>query len=269
MTTAFHPIMLCQPDSGKSCGACCGLYNWHDHSSPALAGLMEMQTQLFLALDDYTRLEQYRERRNKKITNAKLFDTIYNCEFLGFVDADHCRVGCMLHPEVTGRPELRNNCFYGAKICNEHFCPSFSCLTTPEQRAVVRATDDWYLYGLAITDIDFVKEFFRHVENRLGESIKEQRLEHPDIQAVLREFFQLKQKWPFTSGQRRLGKYYFSEAEYMIARIEYRKRWNVDPSRFDKILVSLESDFSSKQELQAAEDVIEGLVQKFLSRYEP
>jgi len=263
----FHPIDLCQPDAVKSCAACCGLYNWQDHSRAAITGIVSMQTDLFLALDAYDNFDAYRSRRARRIRNTKLFETIYNCEFVGFVDRERRRVGCLLHPSVTGRPALRNHCFYGTKICHEHFCPGYGCLTTPEQHAVVSAVQDWYLYGLVITDIDLVKEFFRHVENTLGESVKPARLANPDLRHSLLNFFTLKEHWQYKAAENRLGKYYFSASEYAIARIDYRDRWGVPESRFDKILVSLESEFSSYAQLRAAEDLLQEKITAFIRAY--
>jgi len=263
----FHPVDLCQPDDFKSCAACCGLYNWHDHSRAGLTEIITVQTDLFMALDSYDNLDMYRELRNSRINNTKLFETIYNCEFIGFIDPEKRRVGCLLHPSVTGNTELRNHCFYGSKICHEHFCPSYGCLTTTEQLAVVAAVDDWYLYGLVITDIDLVKEFFRHIENSLGESIKPARLSHAALKKALLAFFTFKEKWPFKASQNRLGKYYFSESEYAIARIEYRTRWGVPVSPWDKIMVSLESEFNSLEQLHNAEHMLQGKVDSFIRAY--
>ena len=263
----FHPVDLCQPDCQKSCAACCGLYNWQDHSRTALTEIVGMQTDLFLALESYDDLDAYRRLRNTRISNAKLFETIYNCEFIGFIDNERRRVGCLLHPSVTGDHTLRNHCFYGARICHEHFCPGYGCLTTAEQLAVVAAVQDWYLYGLVITDIDLVKEFFRHIENALGESIKPARLSQPELRCALLDFFSLKEAWPFKAAENRLGKYYFSASEYAIARIDYRARWGVPESRFDKILVSLESDFSCLAQVRAAESLLHAKITAFVKAY--
>jgi len=265
--TIYHPVDLCQPDGSKSCGACCGLYNWTDHSRRAIQTLLNVQTDLFHAQKDFSHLDKLRSIRDSAIHNKKLFETIYNCEFLGFVDAARKKVGCMLHPSVTGRPELRDHCFYGTKICNEHFCPSYSCLTTSEQRAVIHSVNDWYLYGLIITDIDLVKNYFEHVENSIGESIKINKFHNNALHAILSEFFKLKENWPFKSSDNRLGKYYFSKTEYNIARIEYEKRWGILPSRFNRILVSLESDFKTKRDLEEAERIIQQNMDCFIQAY--
>ncbi|MCX5900713.1 MAG: hypothetical protein NTX06_08275 [Proteobacteria bacterium] len=255
---SHHPIHLCQPDEGKSCGACCGLYNWKNHSRAAIEAILELQTELFSPFQNSENdFDRYRELRAPAIDNEKLFETIYNCEFIGFIDPERRRVGCMLHPMVTGGRDLRDHCFYGAEICSGHFCPGYSCFNTAQQRSVVQATGDWYLYGLTITDIDLVKEFFKHAENAIGESIKEKRL----------NFFKLKEHWPFKARENRLGKYYFSAAEYHVARIEYEKRWGLPPSRFDKILVSLESELATQDDVRSAERIIQGYIDRFIAAY--
>jgi len=129
------------------------------------------------------------------------------------------------------------------------------------------ALDDWYLYGLVITDIDLVKEFFKHVQNRLGESIRVECLENIKVRTVLQNFFRFKEFWKFSSAKNRLGKYYFSYSEYHIARIEYEKRWQIKPSHFDKILVSLSSEFTTQTDVGEAESLIEEVIERFVEAY--
>ena len=40
-------VHLCQPDPSKSCGACCGLYNYADSGREALAARLRNRTRLF------------------------------------------------------------------------------------------------------------------------------------------------------------------------------------------------------------------------------
>jgi hypothetical protein len=177
-------------------------------------------------------------------------------------------VGCLLHPAIHQGVDRRGESFYGAELCTGHFCPSFTHLTKVEQTAVLGALDDWYLYGLVITDIDLIKEFFKHVQNRLGESLRPDRLGDLGVSQALRDFFRLKESWKYASSKRRLGKYYFSHSEYQIARIEYGKNWKISPSNFDKILVSLSSEFGSKEDILEAESVIEEKMEKFVETYQ-
>ena len=259
---------LCQPDSSKSCGACCGLYNWEDHSRAALAPLLEKRRTLFFSLGRNPENFQNAYARGKIPPNPKLLETIYNCEFLGFLDGGEKRVGCLLHPSVNEGQDLRDHCFYGKEICAGHHCPSHAHLAPVERKSVLLALEDWYLYGLVITDIDLVKDFFHQVQSRLGDSVRQERMENFRVREALREFFALKESWKFVSHRNRLGKYYFSSSEYQVARIEYEKNWRIRPSKFDKILISLESDFQTREDIFEAEAIIERKIARFLKAYE-
>jgi hypothetical protein len=266
--STIYPVHLCQPDANKSCGACCGLFNYHDHSRATLQTLLKQRTEFFDLFGNEDQIEEYRKKANGIVAGPKLFEKIYNCEFLGFLDRGQRKVGCLLHPARNNGEDLRNHTFYGADLCAGHLCPSYTYLTVSEQKAVVTVVDDWYIYGLVITDIDFVKEFFQDAQARLGDSIHPAGLERDAVKNSLRDYFSLKETWPFLSTENRLGKYYFSHSEYRIARIEYEKKWKVKPSRFDKILVSLASEFSSVEDVQRAEDVIEEKIVAFLDAYQ-
>ena len=259
---------LCHPDPMKSCGACCGLYNWRDHSRKTLLPLLEKRTSLFFSCRRDPELFRRACAKEPLSANPKLLETIHNCDFLGFVDGESKRVGCLLHPSVHRGRDLRDHCFYGAEICAGHLCPSHAHLTGTEKKSVLAALEDWYLYGLVITDIDLVKEFFRHVQARLGDSVREDRLEEAGIRGALREYFSLKGSWRFASSENRLGKYFFSHAEYQLARIEYEKNWGLKPSRFDRILLSLSSEFRSREEVREAESIVEGKIAGFVRAYE-
>jgi hypothetical protein len=263
-----YPLHLCQPDDRKSCGACCGLYNWQDHSRQTLRELLGRRTSFFWESPQDGRLTEFRESVALLPPRAKLLEAIYNCEFLGFIDPDQRRVGCLLHPSLHGGEEMRVHSFYGPELCGGHFCPSYTYLSPVEQGMVIAAIDDWYLYGLVITDIDFVKGFADEVQSRLGDPLRVERLTFPGVRQALGEYFRLKESWRFASRQNRLGKYYFNYEEYRIAHIDYEKQWRMKPSRFNAILISLASEFQSRQEIEEAESIIEEKIEKFLEAYQ-
>ena len=262
-----HPH-LCQPDNQKSCGACCGLYNWDDHSRGALEPLLHKRTDLFRSQGPLTRsLDDYRIKVSGLYTGSKLFETIYNCEFLGFVERDRKRVGCLLHPVVNEGRDLREESFYGKELCAGHECPSHTYLTEKEKKAVIYGSDNWYIYGLVITDIDFVKEYFNIINNTLGETIDPERIKRPRLQEVVADYFKLKEDWEFKSEEKRFGKYYFSYAEYNIAKIDYQEILGINGSPFDKIFVSLGSEFQSTGDLRKAEEILQVNIDKFVHAY--
>ncbi|MCX5896263.1 MAG: hypothetical protein NTZ51_10590 [Proteobacteria bacterium] len=262
-----YPIHLCQPDASKSCGACCGLYNWEDHSRQTITSRLRRNTDLFLSPGIKPEPAQYRNLCHTLPVQHKLCETIHNCEFLGFLDGGQNRIGCLLHPAHHNGVDLRDRSFYGTEMCDGHFCPSYTYLTLTEQAATIEALDDWYLYGLVITDIDFVKEFFSIVQNRLGDSLSLEKIKIPEVKNALLKFYQLKESWKFSSATNRLGKYYFSHTEYNIARIDYEKSWNMKPSRFNKIFVSLASELKTKDDVQEAEFLIEENINTFINVY--
>jgi hypothetical protein len=165
-------IHLCQPDEKKSCAACCGIYNYTDNSRDSLEMRFLYRTRLFakvrgnmLSLQDYRVIIRHREN------TRRIYMTIYSCEFAGFLDEGFQRIGCMLHPELNKGMDMREKSFYGREICDGHFCPSYQKLESHEVRVILAVLDDWYLYGGVITDIDFIKTFFKIIQDRLGDSL--------------------------------------------------------------------------------------------------
>ncbi len=271
-------ISLCHPDEEKSCGACCGLYNCEDNSRETLTELMLKRREVYLKAGvggaksadtgsiatgsiDIVALK----RGLEEISSPKvLFDGIHNCPFVGFVDDSNKKVGCMIHPVNNGGVELRDISFYGAELCNGHECPSFQSLTSREKEAVSMIIDDWYLYGLVITDIDLVKEFFTIVANRIGEEINPEWILDPSVKAQAFNFFRLKETWQFAKRENRFGKYSFSKAEYNIEREVAKGRFNIPPSPYEKIFLSLASDFKTKREAIQADEIIDELLSGFI-----
>lgn len=262
-------IHLCQPDSCKSCAACCGIYNYVENTRPELANRFEYRGLLMakvrgggLSLDEYREIIRHRE------DGRRIYKTIYACEFAGFLDEGKKRVGCMLHPMVTGGCDLRVHSFYGREICDGHFCPSYQKLTNNEVTAVLAVVDDWYLYGSIVTDIDFVKTFFTIVQNILGEEIAPEAVKaSPILREILHRYFSLKITWPFRDVSRpRFGKYYFLGEEYDIDRINY-ERLGAPVPLYDPIFLSLSSSFGTKDELDRADTTIDNLIKGFCDEY--
>ncbi|MBN1573764.1 MAG: hypothetical protein JW984_11265 [Deltaproteobacteria bacterium] len=267
-------ISLCHPDEKKSCGACCGLYNWEDNSRETLTKLMGKRREAYLKAGggcgvgrEGVDLDIMARELDKIDTPRVLFDVIHNCPFVGFVDDGGNRVGCMIHPVNNGGVELRDVSFYGAELCSGHECPSYRVLTEREVRAVSAVIDDWYLYGLVITDIDLVKEFFTITANRIGEEIDPGRLDRPAVKEACLNFFRLKETWPFSNGRGRFGKYSFSEAEYRIEREVAKGGLNISQSPYFKIFLSLATDFKTEGEAKEADRIVDGILTDFIRAY--
>lgn len=267
MNEAQNPH-LCQPDQFKSCGACCGLYNYRDSRYEALSDRLRKRTALFRALPKTIEgFHLYEEILDKEEDKEKRYEVIYCCEYLGFIDEGEKRVGCLLHPAQNGGDDFRDISFYGRELCAGHFCTSYYYLSQNEKYAIVNVIDDWYLYGLVITDIDLVKDYFRLISDGVGETPAAKLFQEEPFKRLAREFFSLKINWPFRSPDvHRFGKYYFDGAQYMVNYIDYGK-FNRSPSPFNNIFLSLSSEFNSKEEIDRAEEMVRSQIDKFIRAY--
>lgn len=260
-------IHLCQPDDEKSCGACCGLYNYANSTRNGLIKRLERRTRLFRKMvgganDLITFSEMIKEMEDQ----TKLYEVIYCCEYLGFLDGGK-RVGCLLHPLQNGGVDLRDASFYGRELCDGHFCPSYHYLSREEKLSLINIIDDWYLYGLCVTDIDLVKEYFRIISEGVGEMPSADKFKKSLLKDIALRFFSFKISWPFRSPAiNRFGKYYFDGSQYMIKYIDYESLGCEKP-RFNRIFLSLTSEFQDIGELRKAEEIIQENVDEFIIRY--
>ena len=261
------PIHLCQPDTDKSCGACCGLYNYADSSREALTAKLRERTRLFHEMvGSPADLNRFSDRVKGREPSERLYEVIYCCEYLGFLDDDERRVGCLLHPLQNSGVDMRDVSFYGVELCDGHFCPSYHFISREEKQALIKIVDDWYLYGLCITDIDLVKEYFRFVGEGIYEAVRPERI-RGTLKAIALDFFSLKISWPFRSPDaNRFGKYYFDGSQYMISHIDY-DALGCARSRFDKIFLSLTSRFETLEELRRGEEIIQDKIEAFIACY--
>ncbi len=266
------PYHLCQPDEKKSCAACCGIYNFRRNertsvgerlrrNTTAVSGVLSGEDRVILAHRD-----RWREKDNGP---EKLFVTIFNCEFVGFLDAACRRVGCLLHPTQHHGRDLREHSFYGASLCDGHFCLSYYSLSSQEQRLVIETVEDWYLYGLTITDVDLVTGVYAVLSDMVGEAIDPLFVGRYDVLATtLRWFFSLKLHWPFRSTDYDgFGKYLFRGEEYREITIPYR-RLGRTPSRYHKLFLSYGSHFQRGEEIDRAEQALAQQSRVFTFLYE-
>lgn len=162
------PFHLCQPGGGASCGACCGLYNFRDHSRAALRRALDRRTDVLRDLPRDPAAWRAAARSLRRWDRDPLFPPVRLCPLLGFVDEARTQVGCLAHPAVNDGVDLRDCGAYDARTCQSFECPSFLWLNAPQARLVRAALPDWYLYGLVITDVEFVRGCVRLLEAELG-----------------------------------------------------------------------------------------------------
>jgi hypothetical protein len=141
---------------------------------------------------------------------------------------------------------------------------SYQKLTGEEKWSVILSLEDWYLYGICITDIDLVKSFFSLAAERIGAGPSLSVISRPAVRRALKDFLSLKVSWPYrTKDEGRFGKYCLAEDEYREARIPYEDI-GCRKSRYDAIFLSLASEFSSAEDLREAERRIERRIAAFV-----
>jgi len=260
--------VLCQPDAGKSCGACCGLYNYVDSSREALTRRLSARTKRFREMvKGPGDIPRYAEATFAAEDFRKRYEVIYCCEYLGFLDDAEKKVGCLVHPMQNNGVDMRTGSFYGQEVCAGHICPSHHFIPVSQQNILLKIIDDWYLYGLCLTDIDLVVTYFRLLADRLGQELKPDVFDQQALKNIALEYFHWKTTWPFRSSEaNRLGKYYFDGSQYMISHIDYEK-FGRDISPLNAIFLSLSSEFHQAEELAAAEKMVGSNIERFVSTY--
>lgn len=135
-------IILCQPDSLKSCCACCGLFNYRDISK----GTLEWR----LANSPYSIAENENIDTKPQKYHHDIRDiTSHICKYQGFINGN--RPGCTLHPKVRTTDE-RERSLYGSRICQEYLCPAHTIFSTFQKELLISSLKGWYEYCIAIID---------------------------------------------------------------------------------------------------------------------
>jgi hypothetical protein len=144
---------LCQTNQ-HSCGACCGIFNLQLVKQD-INTILEERTIDFKQSTNYNlrwTLSEFRKKREEIEKDIlRVDETTYVCPFLGFISEG--RIGCMVHPVLTGDPNSQNVSFYGASICQGYDCKnkenSNSKLLIPllEDEEI-----DYYTYSNIVSD---------------------------------------------------------------------------------------------------------------------
>jgi len=255
---------LCNPDDNKSCGACCGLYNFKDHSEEFINKLLIDRRREFNNFGN--NLSDYKKIREEKEKDYILSKTIYTCPFLSFIDNNTKKVGCLIHPKVIDK-DLRDVSFYGSKVCSEHKCTAYIYYTPVEIKAVTKFTHTWYVYGLVLHDIDFVRSFFNLIEDGISRKLKIKDLHYKQTRKLWEEYFLLKKNWPYMNKKSNiLDKYEFDNKLFKIRELNTFGLLEKN-SNIYKILRALESNFNNQRDFTNGASIISNIINKLIEIY--
>lgn len=256
-------LNLCRPDDQKSCAACCGLYNTPDATRPALLKNLETRTRLFRQTERSAEaLQRFETIIRESGAVSHVDDEIHVCEFTGFLDERFKIVGCMLHPSSPGNQgiDLRGLCHYGSMACKGFFCPAWDEPDRPHRRILLDTIDDWHLYGLVITDVDFVRSVFGLLEERLGKEIDRASLFSGPALQVFRQMLSWKNSWPFGQpSSLRRSRYYFKGS--------CPRGGNAYEAHCARLLDTIGFTFDIADEMDGSERLVRQTVEGFVSAY--
>lgn len=258
-------VYLCQISETISCGACCGLYNLSDASYGRMTAILEWRTRSFAEVPrrmddiwDFMKMVEARENQDRP------FPHFHHCPYLGLVGGRRSRVGCLLHPLGDGNNgvDLRGLSYYGGMACRTYFCPTYRHLS-PARKQVIRAVaEDWYGYGLVITEWKLLSALFDEIESRMGRQVTPNLVDSGSFRTSLQSVLRLKREWPYRIDPDRPASYFFEDGNYPKSPLDLAAA-GVAHSPFAAILEELESVFDSSAALREAEALLERVFAPF------
>lgn len=261
--TAPHPrVYLCQVSNTLSCGACCGLYNVADLSREALTAMLTARTAAFHQLprtaDD---IDAFAERQTGFDPVRRPFPDFHHCPFVGLIDGRR-RVGCLLHPLAEGNDgvDWRGLSYYGGMACATYFCPSTRRLHPARLSLLREAFDDWYDYGLLVTERRLLTAVFAEMAVRLGYRPGDA---DAGVRAaacgILRRLSALHRRWPYRPpGAPGPANYFFENGEYERPAVAWADP-GAAPPRYAVIFRELESVFETADDQRRAGEMIDDM----------
>lgn len=248
---------LCQVNGHVSCGACCGLYNVADASRTALVNMLASRTRIFeVTPRSVEAIFRFKEQIQRREQEQRPMPDFHHCPFLGFIGPERNTVGCLLHPQAAGNNgmDFRSLSYYGGMTCHIYFCPATRLVPQRYKQILRMVLDDWYLYGLVVTETKLIVALFAELETRLGRNLyAEDFMSRRSCRDSLKHLFLLRVSWPFRMpGNDRLANYFFND--HLYARQPLKPAANGHAiSRYRLILQELETDATSEEILREAD----------------
>ena len=267
--TDCKTVYLCQTGPDVSCGACCGLYNVADPSPESLEALLVRRSRWFTDVPrTMAGIDAFKARVEDAECQDRPFPEFHHCPYLGMIEDEGRRVGCLLHPLADGNNGIdwRGLSYYGGMACRAYFCPSVKQLSPRWLAALRQSMDHWHLHGLVVTERHLLTAFFEILENRLARPI------HTDdcpggsqAAALLRSFASLKLTWPFRRADAPgMANYFFEDGLYPRPAV-FRASASIPLSPFETIFRELDSGFSSIDDLHEAEGWVGKIIDEMVA----
>ena len=267
--TECRAIYLCQTGPDVSCGACCGLYNVSDPSPAALEALLARRTRWFAGVPRTVNgIDAFKAQVEDTECQRRPFPDFHHCPFLGMIEDEGLRVGCLLHPLAAGNNGIdwRGLSYYGGMACRTYFCPSVKRLPSRWLSALRQSMQHWHLHGLIVTERRLLKAFFGILEDRLARPVGGADFPAGSQAALeLETFARLKLNWPFRRNGAPGGTNYFFEDGCYLRPAVFRSGTAIPVSPFETIFRELDSGFACTDDLHRAERRIATVIERLVS----
>jgi hypothetical protein len=252
-------VYLCQVSNTVSCGACCGLYNVRDISKVHVTNLLRHRSLVFQnTARTVSDIDAFAREMTVNQGCQGPFDKFHHCPFIGLIGDRLSRVGCLLHPLAHGNAgvDFRGMSYYGGLACHSYFCATTRQLP-PRYKKILRVVlDDWFFYGLVITENKLLAALFNRIESCIGEPLDKRQFSSKIAADQLKDLLCIKHAWPFRPADQDTACHYlFCDGAYDRPAIDYR-RLKTEPSLFDTILREMGSAFETADQLRQAERII-------------
>lgn len=263
-------LYFCQVNEQISCGACCGLYNVADPSRDSLLDRLAGRTARFAATPrTEDGIEGFRRAIEGWTPEDRPFPQFHHCHFLGLIGTNGTRVGCLLHPEAPGNGghDFRYLSYYGAEACRSYFCPATAALPQRYGKILQAVLDDWYAYGLMITEHQLLRAVFEVLEDQVGRMVtpKDFRTGR-EASACLRDLLDVKRSWPYRRADARgVCHFPFENGLYPRQAVDWPGAYRPG-RRYQVIFRELESGFGSEADVRRAEKLLADQVEKVFDR---
>jgi hypothetical protein len=144
--------------------------------------------------------------------------------------------------------------------CKSFFCPAWDELNPRHKSILFDAIDDWHLYGLVVTDVDFVSSLFGLVETRLGRALDHEWLCSGPPLGLFKQMLSWKDSWPFgASSSLRTSRYYFKGS--------CQPGGNKLEAHLARLLGATRFGLGLRDETYGAEDFVLQTVEEFVRAY--
>lgn len=205
-----------------------------------------------------------------KSSRERPYPEFYHCPYIGLIGKERTRAGCLLHPLAEGNrgTDYRGLSYYGSMTCHIYFCPSCTALSENQKKIIRESADDWYSYGLIITEVALIDAFFSETETCLERKIDitDTYMNQP-LFNIVNKFIGLKASWPFRPSFESAANYFFKDRLYERKPVDYPIiNSGKASSRYDVILRELGSEFKSVDDIRQAESIINDIFKELRSR---